>query len=230
MDSLFIPYGTLVNTATVIAGSVIGLMVRSRLSDRYKKIIFQVIGLCTIIIGIDMCMGYPNMIHVIGASLFGALLGEWMKIEDWLKKMSESIKKKIKNDDKLFTEGLITAFILFCVGPVTIIGTLQEGLSGDRELILTKSLLDGTSSIFLASVYGIGILVSAAPLLITQSILTYTGFILKEGLPELMIDLIGATGGVMVMGLGINLLEIKHIKVANFLPSIIFAVLIYYMI
>ena len=143
--------GTIVNVITVVAGSAIGLALNNKLPDRYIKIFFQVIGLFTLFLGISMSLKTTHELHLIMALISGALIGEILNLEAIAEKMSEFVKTKLKIRNKKFTDGLLTAFLLYCMGSLTILGAIEEGMGGSSNLLYVKSLMDGVSSIALAS-------------------------------------------------------------------------------
>ena len=213
--------GTFVNIAAIIAGSAIGLFLNTKLPDRFVKIFFQVIGLFTIFLGISMAIESTHILHMVMALITGALLGELLKIQEGLESFGDFLKKRFKIGNEKFTEGLVTAFLLYCIGSLTIIGAIEAGLTGDQELIYIKSLMDGVSSIALASGLGIGVMFSIVPLLIFQGGITLLAMQFGDFIPPVMITELSAVGGVILMGLGINILEIKSIKVLNMLPALV---------
>ncbi len=215
------PIGTIVNTLAVIAGSTLGLLLKSRFPENIRTISFQGIGLCTLLIGLQMALKVDNILVLIFSILIGGILGEQMKLHDNFIRVGDYVKSMVKIGTENFTEGLITAFLLFCVGSLTIVGALEEGLKEDPSLIYTKSMLDGFSSVVLASVYGWGVLFSAIPLFIFQTAITLSAGWLQPYLSEVMINQISATGGVIILGLGLNLLDIKAIKITNLLPALL---------
>lgn len=221
--------GTLVNTLAVIVGSGIGLLLHKRFPEKIRQISFQGIGLCTVVIGLQMAFtieGPEDMLMIIFSILIGGITGEAINIEYYFNRLGELVKKRIGSSNERFTEGLITAFLLFCVGSLTILGALEEGLRGDPSLLYTKSVLDGFGSAFLSSVYGVGVLVSAVPLFIYQGSLTWMASFLQDYVSDFVLDQVSATGGVMILGLGINLLEIKQIKISNLLPALLVVVIV----
>ncbi|MEM6841837.1 MAG: DUF554 domain-containing protein [Bacteroidota bacterium] len=223
---MLIPTGTLINTLAVIAGSTAGLLLQSRFPPKIREISFQGIGLCTILIGMQMALQVQNILVLIFSILIGGALGEGLRLHDRFIRLGDNIKAKINVGNEKFTEGLITAFLLFCVGSLTIVGALEEGLNNDPSLIYTKSMLDGFSSMVLASTYGIGVLFAALPLVIFQSSITLSAEWLQPFLSELVIDQMSATGGVIILGLGINLLEIKSLRITNMLPALLIVIIL----
>ncbi|MGB3183066.1 MAG: DUF554 domain-containing protein [Cyclobacteriaceae bacterium] len=220
------PLGSLVNMIAVIGGSIVGLLLHGRFPERFRRIAFQAIGLCTLVIGMQMALKAVDILILIVSLLTGAWLGEWMRLDERLRRLGDIIKKRTGRGDAHFTDGLVTATLLYCAGSLAIIGSLEEGLSGDRSLLYTKSVLDGFTSVILASSYGIGVLFSAIPLFIIQGSLTLTAGFLEPILPEAVIAQVSAAGGVMILGLGLNLLEIKEVKVTNLLPALVVIVLL----
>ena len=218
--------GTLVNASTVIVGSLIGLSLKSRLPERYITIFFQVIGLFTIYLGISMALKSSHVLQLVISLITGAFIGEALHLDRGLDRIAEWAKKKFKSSHERFSEGLLTAFLLYCMGSLTILGAIQEGMTGDAHLLYVKSLMDGISSIALASGLGIGVLFSAVPLLILQGGITLLSMWLGDFFPAIIITELTATGGVLLLGLGINILGIKKINVINMLPALLMIILV----
>ena len=226
---MLIPIGSIVNALAVIIGSLIGLGLGSFIPDRVRKSIFQVIGLFTMILGTKMALETNQVLLLLTSLVLGVLIGELLYIERILDKISRLIKEKAKSKDKLFSEGLITAFLLYCVGSMTFVGAIEEGINNDKTLLYTKSLMDGVTSILLSSSLGIGVLVSALPLLLFQSILTWSAFYFEGYLQPDMITELSAVGGVLIMAISLNILKILKIKVSNLLPALLLVIPIYYL-
>ncbi|MBC8382559.1 MAG: DUF554 domain-containing protein [Candidatus Cloacimonetes bacterium] len=218
--------GTLINVGAVIAGSIIGIILRKQLPQKLTTIAFQAIGLFTIFLGITMALKTEHYLILIFSLILGSVVGELLDIDAWLTRMSDSLKKKwhLKNDK--FSEGLVTAFLLFCMGSMTILGAIEEGLGGNPNLLLTKSLLDGFASIALAAALGIGVMLSVIPLLIYQGGLTLFAKLFEQSVTLPIITELTAVGGIILIGLGITILEIKKLKVINMLPSLVFVVVL----
>ncbi len=216
--------GTLINVGTVLLGSSVGLLIRSRLPERYTKIMFQVFGLFTIFLGIKMALETNNIMVMIFSLLIGTMLGEWWNIEKGMDNFAGFIKKKAKSRNEKFSEGFITAFLVFCMGSMTILGAIEEGLGDKPNLLLTKALMDGFSSMALASALGAGVLFSVIPLLIYQGGLTIFASHLTNVLSPGVVAEVSAVGGILLVGLGFVLLDIKKIRVMNMLPSLIIVV------
>lgn len=220
--------GTLVNAAAVLVGSLIGLAIHSKINKRFQKIIFQTIGLFTIFLGVDMALKSSNYLIMVFSLVIGAIIGEWMDIEKQIDKLGKKLKTKLKSKNETFSEGLVTSFLMFCMGSMTILGAFEEGLSGKTDLLFTKSILDGFSSILLSASLGIGVLFSLIPLLIYQGGLTLFAFYLSNYLTDPIINQMTAVGGIMLIGLGISILEIKKIKVLNMTPALLIAIILAY--
>lgn len=218
--------GTIVNVIAVVAGGSLGLLLNKKLPERFVSIFFQVIGLFTLFLGISLALKTTHVLHMIMALISGALVGEALGLEGLTGKSSEWLKHKLKIRNARFTEGALTAFLLYCMGSLTILGGIQEGMTGDASLLYMKSLMDGVSSIALASGLGIGVLFSAIPLLIYQGSITLLASAAGDFIPEIMVTELSAVGGILLLGLGINILELKKIKVMNLLPALVMIILL----
>ncbi|MBN2262535.1 MAG: DUF554 domain-containing protein [Prolixibacteraceae bacterium] len=221
-------FGTIVNVLTIIAGSLVGVFFHSKLPQRFTSIIFQAIGLFTLYIGITMTMKTGELLILIFSIIIGSVLGEWAQLDKYIERFGNWVKRKIKSKNDTFSEGMITAFLLFCMGSMTILGAFDEGTSGNSDLLVAKSVMDGFSSLALASALGIGVLFSIFPLLLFQGGLTLLAWWLGNLMPTEVINELTATGGLMLVGLGISIMEIKKIKVLNMLPSLLIAVVLAY--
>ncbi len=220
------PIGTIVNTVAVIVGSLLGLLLHENLPEKIKTIVFQALGLCTLVIGMQMALKAQNLLVLIFSLLIGGIIGEFINLDGLVERLSNFFKTKIKSKDEKFTEGLVTAFLIFCVGSMTIVGAINEGLKADRTLLYTKSILDGFTSIALASTFGVGVLFSAIPLLIFQGGITLLALQFQHFFSTAIIAQLTATGGVLILGIGFNMLDIKKIKVTNLLPALIVVALL----
>ncbi len=212
--------------ATVTVGSLLGLMLQNILDPDLQAMVFQAIGLATLVIGMRMCLQLDGryLLGFIFSLMIGAIIGQWLGVDTLLANSSEALKATMSIESSLFSEGLVTAFILFCVGSMTIVGAIEEGIEGKRELLYAKSLLDGISSIAFAATYGIGVLFSILPMLIFQGGLTVLARKARALFTPHMIDMITAVGGALIIGIGIRLLGLGQINVENLLPSLLVAV------
>lgn len=218
--------GTWINIITVLLGGSLGLLFGQRLPERFRSIVFQAIGLFTLFLGVSMALQIPDPLVLVLSLVIGGLLGEWMKLEQGSVRWSEKLKVLLKSKHQNFSEGMLTAFLLFCMGSMTILGALEEGLGGKPELLITKSIMDGFSAIILAAGLGFGVLFSVIPLLIYQGGLTLLASHIEGWMQEGMIATLTATGGVILIGLGINILEIKKIRVLNLIPALLIGIIL----
>jgi len=217
--------GTIVNAAAVIIGGLIGLLLKKNMPERVTSIYFQAVGLFTLAIGITMIIKMDHILIVVGSLAIGSLLGEWIDLENKANRMSNYLKKKFRIGNERFSEGLVTAFLLFCIGSMTIVGAIDEGIKGSHELLFTKSLMDFFSAMLLASAFGIGVVFSAIPLLLFQGLLTLIAMWASSFFSPVLIQGLTSIGGILLIGLGFNILEIKKIRIMNMLPSLIVVVL-----
>ncbi len=222
--------GVFVNVATVLLGSAVGLLFRKGIPERISKALMLAIGMCTIYIGIDGALEGSKTIVLILSMVFGTLIGTLIDIDDKINRVGLFIEKKLKREGEKssIAEGFMTGSLLFCVGAMTIVGSLNAGLKGDNTLIFTKSILDLISSCLLASTLGIGVMFSALFVLVVQGGLVLLAGLLQNVLtdPALIAELTCA-GSVMIIALGLNLLGITKLKVANFLPALLLVPLFY---
>jgi len=217
--------GTFVNSGAIIVGSAVGIMAGRHLSEGIKSIIMNALGLSVVILGVKMALEGTNLIAAIGCVLLGAIAGEIMRIETWIESLGVWLKNRFRSDSSTFVEGFVTASVLYLTGVLVIIGPIQDGTVGDTSILYIKSLLDGFASMALASMLGIGVAFSALPVLIVQGTITIMAsslLFLKE--PHIL-NAITATGGILILGIGVNLLDLKKIPIGNFIPAILFAIL-----
>lgn len=222
--------GTFINAAAVIVGSFLGLLIHSKLPERIVKISFQAIGLFTLFLGFNMASETQNFMVIIFSIVLGSIIGETIKLEKQINGLSNFLKNKLKSKNQKFTEGLITAFLLFCVGSMAILGSIEEGLGGEPNLLLAKSVLDGFSSLALSSSLGVGVIFAVVPMVIYQGGITLFAGYLNNFFTEAIIAELTAVGGLLLIGLGLSLLEIKKIKVVNMLPSLVMAIILAYLL
>lgn len=233
--------GTWINIFTVALGTTIGLILSDRLPSKMQTIITQGIGLLTIWIGLNMANSLTKVhagkidgviVGLVGI-VAGGILGEWWQIEEKLVAVGNWLKKRFRGKG-LFTEGFVASSLLFCVGPMTLLGSFNNGLAGDNTLLTIKATMDGIVSIALANIYGVGVGFSIFTLLIYQGGLSLTAGLLANMVSDPTNDprifLLTGVGGLIILGIGINLLEIAKIRVASFLPAIALAPLIYLLI
>ncbi|MCC6299823.1 MAG: DUF554 domain-containing protein [Anaerolineales bacterium] len=223
--------GTLLNIATVLIGGLIGLTFGARIPEKLKATIVAALGLFTAAIGLQMFIGTDNPLIVLGALLIGTLLGEWLGIEDGLQNFGKFLEQRFSQEDdddsNKFVRGFLTASLLFCVGPMTILGSIQDGLTGDYSLLAVKAALDGFAAMAFASTLGMGVMFSVVVILVYQGGVSLLAAQLDALVTPSMMNELTATGGVILLGLALSsLLEIKKIRVGNMLPALAIAPLI----
>lgn len=215
--------GTLLNTATVTVGSLIGLAIGKLIPAEAQQIALSGLGLVVVGIGIKMFLGSKNVLIVAGSIAIGGILGLLLHIQMGLDSLAEWVRASVGGGGT-FSEGLVAACVLFCIGPMTILGCLQDGLEGKSELLALKSTLDGVASIFLAASLGVGVLFSAVFVLVVQGAITLAAkpmsFLQSD--TTLLAEFEG-TGGPIMVAIGLSLLELKKIPTANYLPALILA-------
>lgn len=216
--------GTVINVATVVAGGTLGTLLGERLPSRIRHIVMQGVGLVTLAVGMSMAITTDNFLLVLLSVVIGGILGEWWRLEERLDRAGKWLEAKTSRFPLLargeFTKGFVTASLVFCVGPMTILGSIQDGLSGDYTLLAIKSVLDGFSALAFAASMGMGATFSAITVLVYQGILTLGASLFQNILTDTIVTEMTATGGVMILGIGLLLLEIKRVRVANFLPAL----------
>jgi len=216
-------FGTIINAAAILAGGIIGITIHKKTPENHIKVAFQGIGLFTVTLGIMMAIKVENILFMIFSIIIGAIIGELLRIDLAMERLGNRLKKISKSENSNFSEGMVTAFLLYCMGSMTVLGAIEEGLGAYPNLLLAKSVLDGITSIALASTLGIGVLFSIVPLIIFQGGLTLFAGSLQGYLTESVISEISATGGLLLLGLGLSILEIKKIKTVNMIPALAFA-------
>ena len=213
--------GTWTNVATVVAGSLIGMAIGNRLPERIRQVVFTGLGLMTLGIGVSMVIRGTRPLIIITSIVLGAVIGEVINIERQLERFAGWLQTRVKVGGDTFIRGFVTASLLFCVGPMTIVGSIQDGLTGDSTILVTKGIMDGFGSVALAATTGVGVLFAAVTVLVVQGVLTLLGkslAVLAE--PEALNQLTGV-GGLLIIGLAIRMLEIKDIRVGNLLPALL---------
>lgn len=216
--------GTLVNTAAVVAGSLAGAVIGKRLPDRIKTIVMQALGLSVVLIGLEMALSGTRPLLVIGSILAGAVTGELMNIEGAVEALGEWLKRRFRSDSSTFVQGFVTASILYCTGAMVIVGSIRDGTVSDPSILYIKSLLDGVASVAFASSLGLGVAFSALSVLVVQGSITLLASQLTFLQEPAVIEAVTAAGGLLILGIGINILEIKRIRVGNLVPALAYAV------
>ena len=223
--------GVLVNTGTVLVGSLVGLLLKKGIPERVSQGIMVAIGLCTMYIGIDGALKGENTLVLIVSMVVGTLIGTLLDLDGKLNRLGNYVEKKMRRpgEKTSVAEGFVTACLLFCIGAMTIVGSLQAGMTGDNELIFTKALLDLISSCMLASALGFGVTLSAVFVFLFQGALVLLGMGLKNFIiDEAMIAEITCAGSVMIIGLGFNIVGLSKFKIINMLPAVALVPLVYW--
>ncbi len=220
---------TIVNVIAIIAGSLLGIIIKRGIKEEYKNTIMDGIGLAVVIIGIMGAIESQNIMLVIASIVVGSIIGEVIKIEKRLDNLGNSLQNKFGGNDSNFAKGFVTASLVYCVGAMAIVGSLEAGIQGNHETIFAKSILDGISAIIFSSTLGIGVAFASIPVLIYQGSITLLANLVKDLLTPEVINEMSAVGSILIMAIGINILGIKKLKVGNMLPAI-FVPIIYYII
>jgi len=229
--------GTLVNTACIIAGGLLGVFLGTKLKDNLKQTVVSGLGLFTLVYSVSLFLATQNALIVLGSLVIGILLGEWWRIEEGLTWLGTRLESKVNKGNggaagsARFIKGFLTSTLLFVIGPMAILGSIQDGLTGDFNTLLIKSVLDGFTAMAFASTLGVGVIFSAIPVFLYQGSITLLAQqVQKVATPEMMNEL-SATGGVILAGLAISsILEIKKIRTGNFLPALLIAPLLVFII
>jgi len=228
--------GTFINIAAILIGGAIGLIFGARIPEKFKSTVIAGMGLFTMAMGLQMFLKSNNQLIVLGALIIGALLGEWIGIEDMLQAFGQSLEKRFSREIETgsgsrFVRGFMVSSLLFCIGPMAILGSIQDGLTGDYNLLAVKSTLDGFAAIAFASTLGVGVMFSSLIILIYQGGISLLAGQLNAIVTDPMMAEMTATGGVILIGVALsNLLEIKKIRVGNFLPALAVAPLIVWLL
>lgn len=214
---------TIINAAAVVVGSLFGLLLNRRIGDRTRGVLYSGIGVITLVIGMSMALEMQRVLYLALAIVIGGFLGTWWGVEDAILRLGEFLKRRFQRPDSggEFAYGFLRASVLFCVGAMTIIGSFQAGVEGDYQLLFTKSVMDGFMAILLTASMGIGVAFSALVILVYQGGLTLLAVWISPWVSDLMLTEITAVGGALILMIGINLLELRHIKTADFIPAIL---------
>lgn len=217
--------GTIANTAAIIGGSLFGLLLKGGIPEKINDTVMKGLALFVMLIGISGALKTENMILAILSIVIGGIAGEIIDIDKRLQKFGDIVEKKFKGRGGKISEAFVTSSLLFCVGAMAIVGSLESGLTGNHKLLLTKSVLDGVSAIIFTSSMGIGVLLSSAAVFIYQGFITLAASVLKSVLVASVINEMTAVGSLLIIGMGLNMLGTTKIKAANLLPAIFIPVL-----
>jgi len=218
--------GTLINTLAVLVGAGIGTLVGARLPEGMRQTATHALGLVTVLVGIQSFLRFDNPLVPLVSVILGLVVGELLSIDGRLKRFGDALERRFSKGGSPVSRAFVTTSLLFCVGPLTFLGSLQDGISGDYRLLALKSALDFVASLSFASVLGWGVLLSAGSVLLVQGGLTLAGALFGAFIDKPMILTMTSTGGVLLVGLGLGLLELKEVRVANMLPALVVAPLL----
>lgn len=216
--------GTLVNVAAVVAGTGVGLVAGNRLPERLRTTVLDGIGLLTICVGVAGFLETRNAVFPVLALVLGTVVGEALDVDGRLDRFGEVLRRRARSDDDRFVLGFVTASLTFCVGALTVVGSLRDGISGDSQLLIVKSALDGVVSIVYAATFGWGVAASAVTVGVVQGALTALGAVAGDAfLTTRMVAELEATGGILIVGIGVRLLDLRPVRVASMLPALLVA-------
>ncbi|MGE5440664.1 MAG: DUF554 domain-containing protein [Bacteroidota bacterium] len=219
-------FGTIVNALAIAAGSILGVSFKGGIPEKFNKTVMQAMGLAVILIGLKSAFQTNNILLLIFSLAIGSVLGELLRIEDMLEKLGAWLETKFSRQSSGgISEGFVTASLVYCVGSMAIIGSLESGLTGNHQTLLAKSVIDGVSSVVFASSLGIGVLFSSVSVFLYQGFITVTSSFMKDLLIPSVTGEMSAVGGLLIAAIGINMLNLTKIKVGNMLPSIIIPLL-----
>lgn len=219
--------GTLINTSTVVAGTFLGRVAGHRLTEAMRKSITDGLGLFTLALGVSGAItgfesGHLERTVIVAVGLIiGGLLGTAMNIEGGIERLGEILKKRLGSTESHFVEGFLDASLLFCVGPLAILGAIADGLHGDIRLLVIKAVLDGFAAIFLTSAFGLGVGASALSVLVYQGALTLSAGAIRDTFTPEVLASVDAVGGLLIIGIGLRLLNIRDVKIGNYLPALV---------
>jgi uncharacterized membrane protein YqgA involved in biofilm formation len=219
--------GTLLNAATVLIGGILGTVLGDRLPERLRDNVVRGVGLFTIAVGTKFAIDTSNLLFMLGAILIGGIIGSLIQVDARLNELGETLQRRFaRGKTSTVAEGFVTASIVFCVGPLTFLGSIQNGLAGDASLLTVKSVLDGFTAIALAATLGWGVLLTIPLILVYQGGLALGASLFVGVLTDLQLREMSAVGGLLIIGVGLKLLVIRDVKVADFLPAIIVSPLV----
>lgn len=217
--------GTIANTGAVLVGSIIGLAAGRHIPERLKRVIMQCLGLSTLLIGAKMALSAADVLPVIGCLLAGGITGELLRIEDAIERLGARLKTLTRSESSTFVEGFVTTSLLYCTGAMVIVGSIQDGTTGDATTLYIKSLLDGVASVAFASTLGLGAAFSALSVFVIQGSLTLLAAQISFLQLPAVLGAITTSGGLLITAIGLNLLQLTRIPIGNLLPSILYAAL-----
>lgn len=229
--------GTLINVSTIVVGSLLGILLKRGIKKRIADTVMHGLGLCVLLIGLSGALKTQNTLLIILSMVFGGALGAAIGIEERITRLGAWAQMKLERksshvtgeQESTFAKGFVTASLVFCVGAMAVVGSLDSGIRGDHSTLVAKALLDGIAAVVFAGTFGIGVILSAVPVLLYQGSISLLGALVAPLLNEVVVMEMSAVGGLLIVGIGLNMIFEKNIKVANLLPSI-FVPFIYYLV
>ncbi len=212
--------GTIVNCTAIIAGSLVGLLFRNGIPEKYNQTVMHGVALAVILIGIKSALGCDDLLLVIISLALGSVIGEFIGIEDHLESLGQFLESRMSKGGGNISKGFVTATLIYCVGSMAIVGSLESGLTGNHDTLFAKSTLDGIAAIIFTSSLGIGVIFSAVPVLFYQGSITLLAGLLKPLLVPAVVSQMTSVGGLLIVAIGLNMLREKKIKIGNMLPAI----------
>ena len=219
-------FGTIVNAAAIIVGGLMGMLLQGGIKPRSKETILHGLALAVMLIGIKMALTTENALIVIGSLVLGGLIGEWLDIEGWLYGLAQKAEKRFGRGEGRAGQAFVSTSLIYCVGAMAITGSLQSGLTGEHSILYAKAMLDGVSAVVFASTMGVGVVFSGFSVLLYQGTITLLAGVIAPLLTPAAITEMSATGGLLIVAIGINILELKQIRIGNLLPSMLFAAIL----
>lgn len=218
--------GTIINVCAIVLGTAIGALLGNRLPAKMRETAMDGLGLLCVVIGLTMAIKTQNVLYVMGAVLLGGITGELLKIERGLERLGDYFQSRFSSGSSTFATGFVTASLIFCIGPMAILGAIDDGLRGDITILVVKAMLDGVASLAFAATLGWGVGLSILPLALYQGGITLAAGMADKILSEAMITEMTATGGLLVLAIALRILNLKQIRVGNLLPALAFAPLL----
>ena len=221
--------GTLINCAAIVAGSLLGLLFRKGMNKRISDTVMQGVGLCVMLIGLKGALETKNTLLMILSIVIGGVAGSLIDIDEKMNRLGAFAQRKLsrEGEDNTFAQGFVTASLVYCVGAMAVVGALDSGIRGDHSTLIAKAALDGITAIVFASSLGIGVMLSAVPVLIYQGAIALLGTAIAPLLSDIVVLEMSAVGGLLIVGIGVNMLLNEKIKVANLLPAILIPFIYY---
>lgn len=221
-------WGTIVNVIAVLVGGAIGLLLNKGVPEKLASTLMTGVGFCTMYIGIDGCLDGDNTLVAVLSIVFGAVVGTLLDLDGRLKRLGERVEERFSKKESTggrLAQGFVSASLLFCVGTMAIVGSLQSGLQGNHEMLYLKSVLDAISSVVFGATLGVGVMLSAVSVFVYQGAITMLAQVVAPYLSEVVIAEMNCVGSLLIIGLSLNLLKVADIKVANFVPAVFFPIL-----